>query len=100
MLVAHIHQQGRYYVTKSDEDAYVYESPDGGKTMTRRRFSDSAKEVRSSRGNWTSIQELGVLVDVLSEEVELREKYPAVRAAWDNYQLLVKLAKIGGIDDE
>jgi len=44
------------------------------------------------------MQDIGVLVDVLAEEVELREKYPAVREAWDNYQLLVRLAKIGEID--
>lgn len=86
-------------MTRSSEPAFVYESPDGGKTVTRRRLNGLGdKDVRSNRGSWHSMQDIGVLVDVLAEEVELREKYPAVREAWDNYQLLVRLAKIGEID--
>ena len=87
-------------MTKSSNDIYIYESPDGGKTVTRRGFGEDAKEIRDSRGSWKSIHDIGILVDVLAEEVELREKYPAVRSAWDNYQLMVKLAKDGGIKDE
>ena len=26
------------------DDAYIYESPDGGKTVTRRKFGDTVKE--------------------------------------------------------
>lgn len=32
-------------MTTSDDDRYIYESPDGGKTVTRRLFGSNTKEI-------------------------------------------------------
>jgi hypothetical protein len=81
-------------VTRSKDDLpYIYESPDGGKTVTRRKFGEMNKQTRTARGEWYGIEEIETLLSVLEEEVRLRQKYPAVQAAWDNYQLMIDLAK-------
>ena len=88
-------------MTRSKDDVpYIYESPDGGKTVTRRRFGEMNKQTRTARGEWYGIEEIDKLLSVLQEEVRLRQQYPAVQSAWDNYQLMVKLAKDGEIKDE
>jgi len=71
---------------------YIYESPDGGQTVTRRRVGEMIKQTRTKSG-WIGLEEIETLLAVLEEEVKLRQKYPAVQAAWDNYQLMIDLAK-------
>ena len=84
----------------STDVPYIYESPDGGKTVTRRRVGEMTKQTRTKSG-WIGLEEIETLLAVLEEEVKLRQKYPAVQAAWDNYQLMIDLAKTdeGEIDE-
>lgn len=78
---------------------YIYESPDNGKTVTRRISGSTKKEIRVD-GKWYMLQQIDNLIRELELQLELRKQYPAVQAAWDNYNLLVSLARTGELDKE
>ena len=90
--------RGRCYV--ANEEPYIYESPDGGKTVFRRRSRTMDKEIRTDQGNWYVVSDLKEVSDRLDLEMRLRRRYPAVQAAWEEYQLLVKMAQSGTLDEE
>lgn len=82
-------------MTNSISDNYVYESPDGGETITRRLIGQNPtrKEILGDSGKWYAFEELRMLMAVLEEEAQLRQEYPAVKAAWDNYLLVLNLTR-------
>ena len=77
---------------------YVYESPDGGKTVTRRvihRDPDErkfSKEVNVDK-RWFTLEDAKGIMSKQLEEEKLRDIYPALKNAWNDYQLILKMVK-------
>ena len=69
---------------------YTYESPDNGKTVYRRAFGHCDKEVQVGL-NWFSFDQAKAIVVKQQEEEKLREQYPALKNAWEDYQMILKL---------
>ena len=69
---------------------YTYESPDNGKTVYRRAFGHCNKEVQVGM-NWFSFDQAKAIVVKQQEEENLREQHPALKNAWEDYQMLLKL---------
>ena len=83
---------------------YIYESPDGGKTVTRRKWGDAGMEkdylFRVNVGPNNSREEVwtpkSTVIDIMENafhESLVREKYPAVREAYEQYQALLEICK-------
>ena len=69
---------------------YTYESPDKGKTVYRRAFGHCDKEVKVGM-NWFSFDQAKAIVVKQQEEEKLRNKHPALKNAWSEYQMILKL---------
>jgi ribosomal silencing factor RsfS len=78
------------------QGAWIYESPDRGKTVTRRKAGMMNKEIKGLNADWVVIDDIFARIPISEESI--REKYPAVQEAWDNYQILLKLA-MGAVDE-
>ena len=83
---------------------WIYESPDGGKTVTRRTFGrpDNEKEYlfranvgpnNSREEIWTPKNTIEKIMENAYYESLVREKYPAVAEAWKEYQSLLEICK-------
>jgi hypothetical protein len=59
-----------------------------------------SKEIRSDHGNWYVVSDLKEVSDKIDMELRLRKRYPAVQAAWEEYQLLVKMAMTGTLEED
>jgi hypothetical protein len=79
----------------SDATRWVYESPDSGKTITRRLIGNTDKETKASNNAWYKQGDVFEILEKLLAEQKIREENPAVMAAWEEYQLLLKLASTG-----
>ena len=79
----------------SDATIWIYESPDRGTTITRRQFGNTDKETKASNNAWYTQGDVFKVLAKLSAEQKIREEKPAVLAAWEEYQLLLKLASTG-----
>lgn len=69
---------------------YIYESPDKGKTVFRRAFGHCEKEIQVGV-DWFNFDEAKEIFNTQKQQEELRRKHPALKNAWDNYQLILKL---------
>jgi hypothetical protein len=74
-------------------ETWVLESPDGGKTVTRRRPGLSSEKflLENISGRWHSMDELRALARRQEQEKAIREQYPAAKEAWEIYQSLVQV---------
>jgi hypothetical protein len=84
---------------------WIYESPDGGKTVTRRpwaNYDENYKEIRvrinqlpnSDREEiWTTKNGINDIVENAFMEAMIREQNPTVMEAWQQYQVLLNLAR-------
>lgn len=83
---------------------WIYESPDGGKTVTRRNFGrpDNEKEYlfranvgpnNSREEIWTPKNTIEKIMENAYYESLIRERYPAVAEAWKEYQALLEICK-------
>jgi len=84
---------------------WIYESPDGGKTVTRRKFGantinekDYLFRVNVGPNNtreeiWTPKNTVEKIIENAYYESLVREKYPAVAQAYDEYQALLEICK-------
>lgn len=90
---------------------WIYESPDGGKTVTRRPFMpagyrgidlESEKQYlfrvnvgpnNSREEIWTPKNTVEKIIETQYYESLIREKYPAVAEAWEHYQSLLEICK-------
>ena len=83
---------------------WIYESPDGGKTVTRRPFGqpnndkDYLFRVNVGPNNsreeiWTPKNTVEKIIENAYYESLVREKYPAVREAYEQYQALLEICK-------
>ena len=85
--------------------SWIYESPDGGKTVTRRPFGShdpNDKEIRvrinmlphnDREEIWTTKNAVNDIVENAFYDAIIREQYPAVMEAWEHYQVLLNLCK-------
>jgi hypothetical protein len=77
---------------KIDSETWVLESPDGGKTVTRRKPGQTDKFLLENiSGQWHSMDELRSLARKQDREKAIREQYPAAQEAWEIYQSLVQV---------
>jgi len=86
--------------------SWIYESPDGGKTVTRRPFGSydpNDKEIRvkinifpynECEEIWTTKNAINDIVENAFYEAMIREQNPTVMEAWEQYQVLLNLAKL------
>jgi len=82
---------------------YIYETPDKGKTITRRVPMGTTTEVlvptddeppiKQEHGRWLSYDDLMDIGKQSFEEEKLRKKHPALQEAWEKYQLILHLVK-------
>jgi len=89
---------------------WIYESPDGGKTVTRRplmpngyRHTDINEKEYLFRVNvgpnndreeiWTPKNTVEKIIENAYYESLIREKYPTVQQAYDEYQTLLEICK-------
>ena len=90
---------GRYETTRSTSDVvavsnWIYESPDGGKTLYRRPFGGTQPRERLillDDATWCDSITAAECVMNVRRESYLREKYPAVLEAWEHYQTMINL---------
>ena len=85
--------------------SWIYESPDGGKTVTRRPFGSNDpndKEIRvrintlpnnNREEIWTTKNAAHDIVENAFYEALIREQNPTVMEVWEQYQVLLNLAK-------
>ena len=81
---------------------WIYESPDGGKTITRRRPSTTDSEMLVASNNnrgWASINLIKEIADNAIAEQEYRDRYPDLNDLWIQYHTLLRLLANGPADD-
>ena len=89
------------------KEEYIYESRDNGVTVSRRLPLGEQKEYliteepnkasafKKKKFDWLSHDELMDLGKEKFEQQELREKYPALKEAWEKYLVLLNLVRSG-----
>ena len=77
----------------TDQKTWIMETPDNGKTITRRRFNDHGFKQVLIGSEWWNMQKMILFIREYTNEQELAERYPAVKAAWEDYQTVLKLAE-------
>tara|TARA_B100000809_G_C14934889_1_gene458239 strand:- start:289 stop:588 length:300 start_codon:yes stop_codon:yes gene_type:complete len=92
---------------RKTKQEYIYESRDKGVTVTRRIPMSEVKEylitdednkteaLDEKKFEWLSHDELLDLGKEKFEQGRLREKYPALKEAWEKYLVLLNLIKSG-----
>lgn len=76
------------------EDSWIFESPDGGKTVTKRKPQEDEKWVLVSEETDKTWEPITSIVEVFRQQAiehQLREKHPPLQEAWEQYQLLLSL---------
>lgn len=75
--------------------SWIYESQDGGKTITRRRSGapDDTREMEVWKDQWYSLKRLRELGEVHAFETAMRQRYPQLMEMWESYQTMLALLK-------
>jgi hypothetical protein len=82
---------------------WIYESPDGGKTVTRRASrsaNDMAKEIELYKDAWMDLRSLRKLGKQHYHERRMREQNPQLMELWESYQTMLKLLNNEDRDDD
>ena len=74
---------------------WIYESPDGGRTVTRRparrlESDTDGKFVQVAEG-WWNMHALSKVADNLVREQSIRHEYPVLMDLWDQYHTMLNL---------
>ena len=89
--------------TRKTKEQYIYESPDNGVTVSRRIPMGEVKEylitnednkteaLDEKKFEWLSHDRLLDLGKEKFDQERLREKYPALKEAWEKYLVLLNL---------
>ena len=81
-------------VPGEDGEVWIMESPDNGKTITKRKQSTDDKLVLdNSTGEWFPIKEAASILSREKKERKIRAENPAVQEAWEHYRLLLNMAR-------
>jgi len=79
---------------------WIYESPDGGKTIYRRVLgkheASLGRQCQVAPGVWFSIDQLKELGKQVYQQQCLRLEYPALNQLWEEYQTMLKLVRNQG----
>lgn len=76
------------------DDKWIFESPDGGKTITKRKMLDDEKWVFVGDQPTSEWEPFSSVINVFRQqaiEENLRNENPPLKEAWDQYQLLLSL---------
>lgn len=69
---------------------WIMESPDGGKTISKRKFGEQEKfYLDNVGGKWYNYKDALAAVRQQNHESELREQHPSLKDAWEVYQALL-----------
>lgn len=86
-----------------DNTQWIYESPDGGKTVTRRpinNFDPQYKDYKfGSYDSYMNYKTVNKLLEELKEEIRLRELHPILKEKWEEYKALVEICRDPKKDD-
>jgi len=77
-------------------EKWIYESPDNGKTVTRRPFmalGDHREIDVNDDGSWIPLNQLREIGKEYARGIAMRRKHPQLRALWDSYQTLLFLLR-------
>jgi len=73
-----------------DVPTWIMESPDGGKTVSKRKFGEEEKfYLDNVGGKWYNYKDALASVRQLDHESNLREQHPSLKDAWEVYQALL-----------
>lgn len=75
---------------------WIFESPDNGKTVTRRSVSkhnEDHKELSLDEGHWLTITELRTIGKQHIHESAMRTRYPQLMELWNSYQTMLSLLR-------
>ena len=73
---------------------WIYESPDNGKTVTRRIHSDRegvSKSLMISYNKWWDLRNLQQISQQLIKDQQLRDDNPVLADLWEQYQTMKNL---------
>jgi hypothetical protein len=73
---------------------WIYETPDGGKTVTRRpsrSIDDMSKEMEIIKDAWMDLRTLRKIGKQHYREKMLREQNPQLMELWESYQTMLRL---------
>ena len=76
------------------DDKWIFESPDGGKTITKRKPLDDEKWIAVDKHPTSEWEPFSSVIQVFRQqalEEQLRNENPTLKEAWDQYQLLLSL---------
>ena len=87
-------------VQQTSDNTWIMESPDGGKTVSKRRFGEKEKFYLSNvNGKWYNYTEALDAIRQQDHEAELREQHPSLNDAWLVYQALLGMVDSDIPDD-
>lgn len=82
---------------------WIYESQDGGKTITRRLPHEAyARELKvdiNGETGWFVLKHLNKIAQRAIDEQNYRKQYPELEELWQQYHTLLALLKNGPQDD-
>lgn len=75
---------------------WIYESPDNGKTILRRRAvsdDDIGRSMLVEHQAWWNLKDLQSISRELILEQKLRDEHPALNELWEQYQTMKNLLR-------
>lgn len=78
--------------------SWIYETPDGGKTLYRRAMGkhEMPKQIMVDKDAWFSMEQLCELGRQSCKQEVLRLEYPALKELWQEYHTMLALVSAGG----
>jgi hypothetical protein len=76
------------------DDRWIFESPDGGNTVTKRKAQSDEKWVMVRETSTSEWEPFSSVIQVFRQQIieeQLRKENPTLKEAWDQYQLLLSL---------
>ena len=79
---------------------WIYESPDGGVTVTRRVFGQhesvpNGKHIKIGQDGWLPMGHMIKIAQQHIKEQSLRNDYPVLDNLWQQYHTMLKLVSSG-----
>jgi hypothetical protein len=72
--------------------AWIMESPDGGKTVSKRKFGEKEKfYLNNVNGKWYNYEEALEAARQRDREEDLRQQHPGLREAWEVYRTMLAI---------
>jgi len=88
----------RWLHARSMTTKWIYESPDGGKTIYRRPFGkhDQDRQIQVAPDVWFSLDQLRELGKHAYQQQCLRYEYPTLAQLWEEYHTMLKIVSNHG----